>query len=135
MAEPLTIKEVCLYCHNLDLAEQFYGEILGFTLYGKVQGRHVFFNAGKMMLLIFNPCSTALDKKLPPHYANGRQHIAFEAGATAYEYWKNRLASHGISILDEQLWGTGKKSFYFQDPHGHLIEITEPGIWELTEET
>jgi catechol 2,3-dioxygenase-like lactoylglutathione lyase family enzyme len=135
MPGQLSVKEVCLYCHNLEQAESFYGEVLGFKLYGKVTNRHVFFQAGGIMLLIFNPTSTALDKKLPPHFANGVQHIAFEANIGEYDLWKSRLHAHGVKILIEQEWASGRHSFYFYDPHGHLVEIAEPGIWRDLQET
>ena len=79
------------------------------------------------MLLIFNPEATALDQRLPAHFASGRQHLAFEA--VDYEEWKSKLRFHGVELLAEHTWTTGKKSFYFHDPAGHLLEIAEPGIW------
>lgn len=126
--KPLLIKETCLYHRDLKLAENFYSQTLGFDLYGKVAGRHVFYRLKDgQMLLLFNPEATALDQRLPYHYASGRQHIAFEV--EDYESWKKRLSGLGIVILAEQIWTTGKKSFYFHDPAGHVLEIAEQGIW------
>lgn len=121
---------MCLYARDLKAQKEFYMQVLGFELYSEVPDRHVFLRAGEQMLLIFNPAVTALDQRLPPHWANGQQHIAFEADFGQYERMQQKLRSAEVDILAEQVWGSDKHSFYFHDPAGNLLEITQPGIWE-----
>lgn len=124
------IKESCLYIADLDLAENFYKDILEMPVISKVDGRHIFFRVGSSVLLCFNPEVTAKEEKLPPHFAKGEQHIAFEVGRHDYLKAKSNLLSKGITITHEQEWGNNQKSFYFEDPFGHVLEIVPQGNWE-----
>ncbi|MFC0658001.1 VOC family protein [Mongoliitalea lutea] len=44
------IKEVCLYISDLDVAEDFYGDVLEMPVISKVEGRHIFFRCGTSVL-------------------------------------------------------------------------------------
>lgn len=124
------IKETCLYIKDLDLAESFYREKLGLSLISKVAGRHVFFRAGSSVLLCFNPDATRNEKVLPPHYASGPQHIAFEVSLENYENFKSEVIKKGIKITHLQDWKKGtRESFYFEDPEGNVLEVVPEGLW------
>ncbi|WP_373520738.1 VOC family protein [Aquiflexum sp.] len=123
------IKETCLYISDLDLAENFYGEILEMPIISKVGNRHIFFRCGTSVLLCFIPEATKDEENLPPHYAIGKQHVAFEVGKKDYLKTKSVLLERGITITHEQEWGDKQKSFYFEDPFGHVLEIVPVGIW------
>jgi catechol 2,3-dioxygenase-like lactoylglutathione lyase family enzyme len=124
------VKETCLYIQDLDRAKDFYNGILGFPIISKVNNRHIFFRAGSSVLLCFNPDVTKNEDKLPPHFAFGKQHIAFEVDQADYSGWLEKILSKGIIITHEQEWKDGLKSFYFEDPDGHVLEIIPNGIWE-----
>ncbi|HLT06488.1 MAG TPA: VOC family protein [Cyclobacteriaceae bacterium] len=124
------IKETCLYISDLDKAEHFYGNTLGFPVIAKVEGRHIFFRCGTAVLLCFIPEATKAEATLPPHFATGKQHIAFEVTKEDYSKTKEQLLQKGINIRHEQEWKGGLKSFYFDDPFGHLLEVVPKGIWE-----
>ncbi|WP_194776891.1 VOC family protein [Pararhodonellum marinum] len=124
------IKETCLYISDLDQAETFYGEILEMPVISKVTDRHIFFRCGSSVLLCFIPDATKNERNLPPHYAHGPQHVAFEVDIIAYQSTKAKLLKKGISITHEQDWKEGMESFYFEDPFGHVLEIVPNGIWE-----
>ena len=125
-----SVKEVCLYTSDLEKTQAFYHDVLGFDIISHVPNRHVFFRLGQQVLLCFNPEVTRDEKKLPPHFAHGVQHIAFEVPFEEYEDWKEKLSSQGAKIVHEQHWRADRYSFYFYDPSGHLLEIVPPGIWE-----
>jgi len=125
-----SVKEVCLYTPDLEETQAFYREVLGFDVIGQVADRHVFFRAGDQVLLCFNPEVTREEKKLPPHYAQGVQHIAFEVPQEEYEEWKEKLSKNRVKIVHEQHWQDERYSCYFYDPSGHLLEIVPPGIWD-----
>ena len=124
------IKETCLYISNLDQAEAFYAGTLGFPLISKVDGRHIFFRCGSSVLLCFLPEVTQTETTLPPHFATGKQHLAFEVALEDYANTKERLVMQGIKIVHLQEWGESLESFYFEDPFGHVLEVVPRGIWE-----
>ncbi|EKB50712.1 VOC family protein [Cecembia lonarensis] len=124
------IKESCLYIHDLELAEAFYHKMLRMPIISKVKDRHIFFRCGNAVLLCFLPEATKNESTLPPHFATGKQHIAFEVSQDDYQESINTLKKSGIQITHEQEWKDGLKSSYFEDPFGHVLEIVPDGIWE-----
>ena len=122
------IKETCLYVADLDRTKNFYSGKLGLPVIGMVAGRHVFFQAGTSVLLCFIARQTMREEELPPHGASGSMHLAFEVAD--YDNTVKSLDGAGIPILYHQLWNSGKRSAYFHDPDGHLLEIVEPGLWD-----
>lgn len=126
----IRIKETCLYVADLARSRDFYEGKLGLELISFVEGRHVFFRAGDSVLLCFDPDVTRRDTKLPPHWGAGKLHLAFECEPTEYQNWKNRVEDAEIEIVQEAEWTRGLRSFYFEDPDGHVLEIVQEGIWE-----
>ncbi|MDN3689933.1 VOC family protein [Cyclobacterium jeungdonense] len=124
------IKETCLYIDDLDKALAFYQGLLEMPLISKAEGRHVFFRCGDSVLLCFLAETTQKETTLPSHYAHGKQHIAFEVKQDDYLATLELVTGKGINITHEQDWGSGRQSFYFEDPFGHVLEIVPEGIWE-----
>jgi len=117
----------------LERTQAFYEGKLGLTVISFVAGRHAFFKAGSSVLLCFNPAVTKHETKLPPHFGEGKLHLAFEATPEDYEAWKTKLATENIEVVHEQKWGKHFRSCYFYDPDGHCLEIVETGMWERDE--
>ena len=132
--EIVAIKETCLYTEDLLSAVNFYNEILEFPVISHIENKHAFFRAGNSVLLCFNPKHSKLKQHPPPHYATGRQHIAFEVAVDQYFEIQSMLVAKGVKILDKLIWESGQESFYFEDPAGHLLEIVPVGIWEMKDE-
>lgn len=124
------IKETCLYIDDLDKAEDFYHGFLKLPVISKVEQRHIFFRCGSSVLLCFNPIATKNEQNLPPHYAEGKQHIAFEVNQEDYQEALQQFEEKGVAITHVQQWKEDKESFYFEDPFGHVLEIIPNGIWE-----
>jgi catechol 2,3-dioxygenase-like lactoylglutathione lyase family enzyme len=124
------IKENCLYVSDLDRSRDFYHYKLGLPLISFVDGRHVFFRAGSSVLLCFLPEVTRNEKTLPPHFAYGPQHLAFQVPQEEYILWREKLEELQIEVVHEQHWKEDRYSMYFHDPDGHVLEIVPPGIWE-----
>lgn len=59
----------------------------------------------------------------------GDGHVCLEAEAGCYEELREGLAARGIEITHEHDWPGGRRSFYFKDPAGNLLEIAEADIW------
>jgi catechol 2,3-dioxygenase-like lactoylglutathione lyase family enzyme len=127
----LRIKETCLYIHDLERAKSFYHSLLGLELISYLPDKHIFFRVGDSVLLCFNPEDSKTKVSPPAHFGGGKQHFAFEVSSGEYEKYKEWILSLNIEIIDEVTWKTGKKSFYFEDPEGNVLEIVpEGGIWD-----
>jgi catechol 2,3-dioxygenase-like lactoylglutathione lyase family enzyme len=124
------IKETCIYSCDLEKARHFYSEILGLPVISYVPGRHLFFRAGKSVLLCFNPDDSKAKKSPPAHFTVGPGHFAFEVKPADYEQYKAEIMSKGIEITDQITWANGQQSFYFNDPDGNVLEIVPEGIWD-----
>lgn len=134
---PSGILETILYVDDLDVAEQFYCNVMGFALFSKQSGRQAFFRCGDQMLLIFNPSATSVapgkDAKIPvpPHGAKGPGHVCFKAPGDEITRWRSFLESNNVAIEADFEWPQGGRSIYFRDPAGNCLEFAEPRIWGL----
>jgi catechol 2,3-dioxygenase-like lactoylglutathione lyase family enzyme len=125
------IRETCIYVKDLEMIYDFYCNTLELPVITYLPGKHIFFSAGKSVLLFFNPDDSSRKSSPPPHFAEGKQHFAFEVADKDYEGTKEELVKKGIRITDEVTWKSGKKSFYFEDPAGNVLEvIPDRGIWD-----
>lgn len=134
---PSAILESALYVTDLAEAEAFYRDVLGLSLVGKVDGRHVFFRCGEAILLLFNANVTEVPPEpgarlpVPPHGSRGAGHLCFRASADEIDRWKAALKAKGVAIEADFEWPQGGRSIYFRDPSGNSLEFTEPRIWGL----
>jgi catechol-2,3-dioxygenase len=129
--EFLKIKETCLYVSDLEKAKQFYHGILALPIINYVEQKHLFLRAGQSVLLLFNPEDSRKKTSPPAHYGSGKQHFAFEVQEAKYAQSKSEIERKGIEITEEITWRSGKKSFYFHDPEGNVLEILpDKGIWD-----
>ena len=125
------IKETCVYVHDLEGAKRFYHGTLGLEVISHVADKHLFLRVGGSVLLLFNPDDSKTKSSPPPHFGGGKQHFAFEMRGDDYENCKAEIRGKGIAIIDEITWPGGKKSFYFNDPEGNVLEILpDTGIWD-----
>lgn len=124
------IKETALYVEDLERTEGFYHEKLELEIISKEEKRHIFFKAGSSILLCFLADATKHSETLPPHYARGQMHIAFEVPEEKYLETKEWIREKGIEIEHEQDWSGEYQSFYFRDPDGHSLEIVPAGMWD-----
>lgn len=126
------VLETVLYVTDLDRAERFYSDVLGFRRIGKEPGRSLFYRVGSSghVFLLFNAEVTRdADRSPPPHGASGSIHTCFAVPEAEYERWKSHLPARGVTIEKEIRWANGVSSFYFRDPDGNLLEIASGDLW------
>lgn len=124
------IYETVLYAENLEAATEFYRDVLGLRLVDTVDGLVSSFRLSDgSMLLIFDPSSSsAANRPVPSHGAQGPGHVAFRVDATGFERWQMRLADLSIEIQKERAdAGTGQ--LYFRDPAGNSVELVCGELW------
>lgn len=126
----LQLKESCLYLHDLEKGRVFYHDILELPIIDQEKNRHIFFRAGSVVFLCFNPEDSKKQKELPLHFGEGQQHVAFEVEKSKYDGWKTKIIEKEIEIIHEQIWKSHFKSFYFCDFEQNVVEIVMKGMWE-----
>jgi len=135
--KPSAILEAALYVEDLDVAEEFYGGVLGLERITRAGNRHVFFRCGDGVVLLFNAAETvqppAPDSPLqvPPHGAKGQGHLCFRADGGEIGRWREHLQAQGVTIEAEVEWPSGGRSIYFRDPSGNSLEFAEARIWGI----
>lgn len=128
------VVETCIYSSDLESMKKFYVGILGLSVIQE-EDKLIFLKAGKSMLLIFDPLRTSINNdKLPTHGAMtppSSIHFAMEIEEGEYQPCKELLAQSGIAIEKEVKWNSNRKSLYFRDPAGNLVELITPGAWPV----
>jgi catechol 2,3-dioxygenase-like lactoylglutathione lyase family enzyme len=123
------LHEAALYVHDLAAAERFWRR-LGLQVVGRKPGRHVFFRAGRDMLLLFDAEAAADPGGVPAHGARGPGHVALDVpDLDALDAWREHLALAEVEVEHEQTWPSGGRSIYFRDPSGNSLELVTRGSW------
>jgi catechol 2,3-dioxygenase-like lactoylglutathione lyase family enzyme len=124
------VHEAALYATDLEAAEKFW-RTLGLKFVGREEGRHVFFRAGRDLVLTFNPEATRhASGPVPAHGALGAGHVALSVSdLETLNNWRERLQRLDIEIESEVTWPRGGRSLYFRDPAGNSIELITRGSW------
>jgi catechol 2,3-dioxygenase-like lactoylglutathione lyase family enzyme len=133
---PSGVLETVLYAEDLEAVGSFYQETVGLKRVQVEKDRHVFFECGGQMLLIFNPHKTRKQQAgalpVPPHGAMGPGHVCFRASAEELDRWRTHFAARGIAIEADFEWPRGGRSIYIRDPAGNSVEFAESRIWGLS---
>lgn len=123
------IHEAGLYVSDLGAAERFWRRI-GLQLVVRKAGRHVFFRAGRDMLLLFDADAARQGGDVPVHGAEGPGHVALDVpDREALDRWREHLERAGVEIEHEHTWPSGGRSIYFRDPDGNSLELITRGSW------
>jgi catechol 2,3-dioxygenase-like lactoylglutathione lyase family enzyme len=118
------------YAHSArDETLRFYDETLGLR---RVAGWDdgTAYRLGPGLLLLFD-CDRVAQREGPvaDHGAEGRGHVCLVAQSGRYDALRERVASRGIEITHDHEWSAGKRSFYFKDPAGNLLEVADSDLW------
>ncbi|MCA9175072.1 MAG: VOC family protein [Planctomycetales bacterium] len=124
------VLETSLYVRDLDEAKHFYITVLGAEVGSEEHGRHVFFQVGRQMLLLF-VADVSRDPvgAIPPHGCDGTGHVAFAMAHDEISSWSEQLAAHGVEVVQRLDWPNGAVSLYFRDPSDNLLELVTPCLW------
>ena len=127
------ILETVLYCTTEyeEETRRFYREVLALP---PLSDERSGYRVGSGVFLVFNRDRSSVQDWPPPHGAAGPGHTCFLAEPGEYEAWKERIVEAGVEIVNETEWERGPRSFYFEDPAGNVVEITEADMWPKDED-
>jgi catechol 2,3-dioxygenase-like lactoylglutathione lyase family enzyme len=111
--------------------QRFYTDALALPLVSRWPGGFALrIGPGAVLLLFERETVATRDGPIADHGSRGPGHACLLApGREAYERWRERLGESGTEITHEQEWDAGRRSFYFKDPAGNLLEIADGDIW------
>jgi catechol 2,3-dioxygenase-like lactoylglutathione lyase family enzyme len=122
--------EVAYWVRDVEEAVRFYQEALGFELRDHAPGRHAFLEAGDCLLVLFNreEPGTALGEEYLARTGGPRgevYHVAFRVAPELLDAAGAELRSRGIEVKGPVEFATGRRSWFFEDPDGHYVELTD----------
>jgi catechol 2,3-dioxygenase-like lactoylglutathione lyase family enzyme len=107
----------------------FYRDTLGLNEVANWREGTVF-RLGLGVLLLFD--RELLDENDAPvaqHGTSGVGHVCFLAAPDHYEGMRERLTEAGVEVEHDHEWNDHRRSFYFRDPAGNLLEVANSDIW------
>lgn len=125
------VLETCVYCTTgeRERVERFYADVLGLRRVAG-WGDGTAFRVGPGVLLLFDRERLAdRDEPMAAHGTEGPNHVCLLSAPGGYDDWKRGLAAAGLEIAHEHEWTGGRRSFYFTDPAGNLLEIADADLW------
>jgi catechol 2,3-dioxygenase-like lactoylglutathione lyase family enzyme len=126
--------ESSLYVADLDRAAAFYQRIFGFETFLQDERMTGLGVPGGSVLLLFRrggsiESSPTPTGDIPPHDAQGHQHLAFAIPVGELQVWEAHLAAESVVLESRITWPRGGVSLYFRDPDNHSVEAATPGLW------
>ena len=123
------VLETSLYVDDLERAERFYQEVMGFSKMVEDDRLRAFQAGEHQVLLLFKRGASLAVEHVPTHDGSGPLHLAFSIAASELERWEKKLKEKGVEIEAKKKWERGGQSLYFRDPDNHLLELVTPGCW------
>ncbi|MES2058201.1 MAG: VOC family protein [Pseudomonadota bacterium] len=128
------VLETALYVEDLDRSVRFFREVIGLSTMLETETLAAFDAGGQTVLLLFRRGGSTEDSHsdmgvIPGHDGSGPLHMAFAISADSYDAWCAHLRAAGVVERGEMRWRAGGRSFYFEDPDGHVLEVATPRLW------
>lgn len=125
------VLETCLYHRSgeREAVERFYGEVLGLPRVASWPDGCAFRLGPGVILLFDRERLTERGGPVAEHGSRGPGHACLRTVPEALAGWKQRLRSAGVEITHEHEWDEGRRSIYFADPAGNLLEIAGGDLW------
>lgn len=124
------ISELALWVKDLDRSVAFYRDNLGFEVLEIDPGRNAFLRAGDFLLVLFVPDDpgTPLANEYLARTGGPRgdvYHVAFQVDPEQLDAYGEALRARGLEVKGPVNFATGRRSYFFEDPDEHYIELTD----------
>jgi catechol 2,3-dioxygenase-like lactoylglutathione lyase family enzyme len=128
--ELLSLLEAALYYDAGDAAAmaELYEDVLGLRVVARWADGRALRLGGAVVLLFEREGVAERDDPISDHGSSGPGHACFTVSPREYERWRGRIAER-VGVVHEHEWPEGRRSFYFRDPAGNLLEIADGDMW------
>jgi catechol 2,3-dioxygenase-like lactoylglutathione lyase family enzyme len=125
-----SVSEVAFWVEDVDRATRFYTERLGFTVESVDPVHNAFLRSGDFLLVLFNreAPNTNLGNEYLARTGGPRgdlYHIAFRTERDELDAMARSLRADGLEVKGPVDFPNGRRSYFFEDPDEHYIELTD----------
>ena len=126
--------ETSLYVGDLERSRKFYERVFGLKAVLEDERMVGLELPGSAILLLFRRGGSTQPSEtpggtIPPHDAEGSQHICLAIPLASLQDWERHLMVNGVVVESRVVQTHGGTSLYFRDPDGHSLEVATPGLW------
>jgi catechol 2,3-dioxygenase-like lactoylglutathione lyase family enzyme len=107
---------------------ELYEDVLGLRVVAHWPDGRALRLGDAVVLLFEREALAARSDPIADHGTAGPGHACFTVAATEYDRWRRRIADR-VGVVHEHHWPEGRRSFYFRDPAGNLLEIADADLW------
>tara|TARA_B100000686_G_C16733705_1_gene942354 strand:- start:352 stop:744 length:393 start_codon:yes stop_codon:yes gene_type:complete len=121
------IHHIGVNVRNLDRAELFYTNVLGFDVVERYQEkiRHSMLDTGATKIHLFESADLEFEEAITRLSEDGYAHMAFGTNRKRFPEIMEELNKHKVSFCGPLILGDGE-SIHFKDPDGNHLEIRCP---------
>ena len=125
-----SISELAFWVKDLDRSVAFYRDRLGFAVEEIDPGRNAFLRSGDFLLVLFVPDDpgTQLAAEYLARTGGPRgdvYHVAFRLDRERLDPYSASLREQGLEVRGPVDFGSGRRSYFIEDPEQHYIELTD----------
>jgi catechol 2,3-dioxygenase-like lactoylglutathione lyase family enzyme len=125
-----SISELAFWVTDLDRSVAFYRDRLGFAVEEVDPGRNAFLRSGDFLLVLFVPDDpgTPLASEYLARTGGPRgelYHVAFRLDRKRLDPYSAALREQGLEVRGPVDFGSGRRSYFIEDPDEHYIELTD----------
>ena len=119
------IHHIALNVRDLDRAEWFYTNVLGFKVAKRFSKglRHIMLDIGNSYIALFEVPDLEIQSHMEQLSETGYMHFAFRIEGEQFELAVQKLRKNNIDIGEGPVRRGDGNSVYFQDPDGNHLEI------------
>ncbi len=121
------IHHFALNVKNMDRAEHFYSDLLGFEVVTRTATKaglkHIELDAGNVFIALFESPDLDIENAQKTMTDDGYLHFAFGADKDQSSAIIQNLKDNGVRFDGEPRNHPGGESVYFYDPDGYVLEI------------